>query len=473
MQTASKKVINGWAMYDWANSAYSLIIISAIFPAYYSAIAPEKVEFIGRTFDRASLASYSISFSFLVIAILSPILSSIADYKGSKKKFMQFFCYLGSAACIGLTFLTKENVSFGIVCSIFGSIGFCGSIVFYNAYLPEIAAEEDQDKVSAKGFAMGYVGSVILMVVCLAVIILNDKLGWGWGAWPTRLSFAAVGLWWAGFAQITFKNLPPSVPSKQRPEKNILINGFYELKKVWGQFQHHPATKRFLRSFFFYNMGVQTVMYLATYFAAEQLKLEETQLILTILIIQLVAIAGATLFAKLSSRTNNIFTLGIIICIWIVVCVSAFAVSNQAKVLKPYTEQITAFEKQKEDDNASKEEINNKIEAVRNQMRPLQKPVSYEFYIIATVVGLVMGGIQSISRSTYSKLLPPTNDTASFFSFYDVCDKTGTVIGTLSFGYVAEFYGGMGNSVLALMVFFVIGGILLLFVKPAKLVAAT
>ncbi|MGZ3915004.1 MAG: MFS transporter, partial [Flavisolibacter sp.] len=164
MPTASKKVINAWAMYDWANSAYSLIITSAIFPAYYTAIAPEQVRFIGRVYNRASLASYTVSFSFLVIAFLSPILSSIADYKGNKKSFMQFFCYLGSAACIGLTFMTADNIPFGIFCSIMGSIGFCGSIVFYNAYLPEIAAEEDQDRVSAKGFALGYVGSVLLMI---------------------------------------------------------------------------------------------------------------------------------------------------------------------------------------------------------------------------------------------------------------------------------------------------------------------
>lgn len=468
MQTAPKKVINGWAMYDWANSAYSLVIISAIFPAYYSAIAPAKVDFIGRTYDRAALASYSISFSFLIIAFLSPILSSIADYKGNKKAFMQFFCYLGSAACIGLTFLTGDNVSFGIVCSIFGSIGFCGSIVFYNAYLPEIAAEKDQDRISARGFATGYVGSVILMIICLAAIMLNDSMNLGWGAWPTRLSFLAVGLWWAGFAQITFKNLPASRASNQHPEKNIFVNGFYELKKVWQQLREYPVTKRFLRSFFFYNMGVQTVMYLSSYFAAEQLKLETSQLIITILIIQLVAIAGATMFARLSRRTSNIFTLGIIICIWVVVCISAFAISNQAKVLKPYTERITALEKQKEVPNSSKEDIDKQIETVREEMRPLQTPISYEFYAIATVVGLVMGGIQSMSRSTYSKLLPPTKDTASYFSFYDVCDKVGTVVGTLSFGYVAEFYGGMGNSVLALAAFFVIGGILLLFVDPKK-----
>src|ERR1044071_8768653 len=187
MQTAPKKIINAWAMYDWANSSYSLIITSAIFPAYYTAIAPENVEFLGRTFPRSSLASYAISFSFLIIAILSPILSSIADYKGNKKAFMQFFCYLGSAACITMTFMTKENIPFGIFCSILGSIGFCGSIVFYNSYLPEIAAEEDQDRVSAKGFSMGYVGSVLLMVLCLVFIMLTDAKGLGWGAWPARL----------------------------------------------------------------------------------------------------------------------------------------------------------------------------------------------------------------------------------------------------------------------------------------------
>ncbi|GAA4743091.1 MFS transporter [Flavisolibacter ginsenosidimutans] len=468
MQTASKKVINAWAMYDWANSSYSLIITSAIFPAYYTAIAPERVSFLGRDFPRSSLASYAISFSFLVIAILSPILSSIADYKGNKKAFMQFFCYLGSAACIALTFLTKENIGFGIICSIIGSIGFCGSIVFYNAYLPEIAAEEDQDRVSAKGFAMGYIGSVLLMVVCLVFIMLNDNMHLGWGAWPARLSFLAVGLWWAGFAQITFRAMPPSIASKQNAEHSIFTNGFYELKKVWGQLQETPTTKRFLRSFFFYNMGVQTVMYLATYFASEEIKLESSQLIITILLIQLVAIAGATLFAKLSKRTSNLFTLGVVIIVWIGVCIGAYAVSQQAKVLKPYTEKITLLEKQKEADPSFKEDADKQIATVREQMAPLQKPISYEFYLIATVVGLVMGGIQSMSRSTYSKLLPPTKDTASYFSFYDVCDKVGTVVGTLSFGYVAEFYGGMGNSVLALMAFFIAGGILLLFVDPKR-----
>jgi MFS transporter, UMF1 family len=421
MQTAPKKVITAWAMYDWANSTYSLIITSAIFPTYYTAIAPEQVHLLGRTFERSSLASYAISLSFLVIAFISPILSSMADYKGNKKAFMQFFCYLGSAACCAMFFFTKENIGLGLLCSVVASIGYCGSIVFYNAYLPEIAAEEDQDRVSAKGFALGYVGSVIQMVACLAFIMLNEKLNWGLGSLPVRLSFLSVGLWWAGFAQITFMALPKSKRPQQRPDHSLLVNGFYELKKVWNQLQHYPTLKRFLISFFFYNMGVETVMYLAAYFASDELKMKSDQLIVTILIIQLVAIAGAYLFSLLSKRTSNVFALGVLIVIWIGICIAAY-----------FTRTVM------------------------------------QFYLVAFTVGMVMGGIQSLSRSTYSKLLPETTDTASYFSFFDVCDKVGTVIGTLSFGFVAETMGGMRNSVLALMVYFIIGFFLLMFVNSKK-----
>ena len=417
MPTASKKIVNAWAMYDWANSSYSLTIASAIFPTYYTALAPERVEMLGRTFDRTALASYTLSLSFLMIAFLSPILSSIADYQGNKKSFMKFFCYLGSLSCIAMFFFTKANIGFGLICSIIASIGFCGSIVFYNAYLPEIAAEEDQDRVSAKGFALGYIGSVIQLILCLAFIMLNDSLNWGLGDLPVRIAFLSVGFWWAGFAQITFRQLPPSHKPAQRPEHNILLNGFYELRKVWHQLQNQASLKRFLRSFFFYNMGVQTVMYVSSYFASDTLKLKSGQLIITILIIQLVAIFGAYLFSIISRKTSNVFALSILIVVWIGICIAAY---------NTYT-------------------VN-------------------QFYLVAFTVGMVMGGIQSLSRSTYSKLLPETSDTASYFSFYDVCDKIGTVLGTLSFGLVGESLGGMRNSVLALMTFFIIGFVLLMFV---------
>jgi MFS transporter, UMF1 family len=410
MITASKKIVNAWAMYDWANSAYSLIITSAIFPAYYSAIAPEQVNLLGRTYERSALASYSISFSFLIIAILSPILSSIADFKGNKKSFMKFFCYLGSTACCSMVFFTNENIGFGIFCSIIASIGFCGSIVFYNSYLPEIAAPQDQDKISAKGFVLGYIGSVLLMVICLAFIMGNDAFKMGWGSWPARLSFLAVGLWWAGFAQIAFKYLPKGEITKATTDHNIFFYGFQEFKKVWQQLQQMPQLRKFLFSFFFYNMGVQTVMYLATYFAADELHMQSAQLIITVLIIQIVAIFGANLFSFLSKKTSNTQALITIIFMWIGICVYAY-----------FTKTVN------------------------------------DFYILALCVGCVMGGIQSLSRSTYSKLLPNTKDTASFFSFYDVCDKMGTVLGTLAFGMVGEFLGGMRNSVLSLILFFIIG----------------
>ncbi len=414
------KTIRAWTFYDWANSAYSLIITSAIFPAYYSAIVPEHVNLIGYTFNRAALASYSIALSFLLIAIISPILSSIADYKGNKKAFMKFFCYLGSLACMMMFFFKKNemgdpNIIYGLACSILASIGYCGSIVFYNAFLPEIATKDEQDKISAKGFAMGYIGSVLLMVFCFALLIADEQLGWDSGGLIARLSFLLVGLWWIIFAQIPFHTLQETPKEHLEVNTSILTNGYKELQQVWKNLTDTPALKKFLISFFFYNMGVQTVMYMATYFASDELKMEKTQLLAVVLIIQLVAILGARLFAWISTQKGNHHALLILVIIWIGICIAAYTIQS-----------VNAF------------------------------------YMLAFTVGLVMGGIQSLSRSTYSKLLPHTSDTASYFSFYDVCDKVGIVIGTLTFGLIADLMGGMRNSTLGLVLYFIIGLLLLL-----------
>ncbi len=421
-----KKIIRAWTYYDWANSAYSLIITSAIFPAYYTAIVPKSIELFGRHFNRSAMASFSISFSFLLIALLSPILSSMADYKGNKKAFMRFFCYLGSLACMALFFFEKDsagqpNVIFGLICSIIASIGYCGSIVFYNAFLPEIASKEKQDDVSAKGFAMGYIGSVILMVFCFMFILLNDHLQWGLGTLPVRLSFLMVGIWWIAFAQITFSTLTETRKEHTNNHRSILLNGYKELQQVWRSLTHAPELKKFLLAFFFFNMGVQTVMYMATYFASDELKMETTQLLTVVLIIQLVAIAGARLFAKLSDSKGNTFSLMTLIIIWIGICISSYYIKT-----------------------------------------------IIQFNTLAFCVGMVMGGIQSLSRSTYSKLLPHTKDTASYFSFYDVCEKVGIVIGTLSFGIIAESLGGMRNSTIGLSVYFIIGLCLLFRMKNIR-----
>lgn len=421
------KIIRAWTFYDWANSAYSLIITSAIFPMYYSAIAPEQLQLFGFNLSRASVASYAIALSFLIISILSPFLSSMADQRRNKKAFMKFFCYLGALACMGMFFFQKNpdtgtaNIFFGLACSILASIGYCGSIVFYNAFLPEISSKEKQDKVSARGFAMGYIGSVILMVVCFIFILWNDSHAMLSADLPARISFVLVALWWIGFAQITFAQVPEDGRTNSPEKESILQSGFKNLKEVWKSLQHQPALQLFLVSFFFYNMGVQTVMYMATYFASDELHMKTTELLATVLIIQLVAIGGATLFSYLSFRQGNKFALMILLIIWIGICGAAYLVQT----------------------------VN-------------------EFYLLAFSVGMVMGGIQSLSRSTYSKLLPATSNTAAYFSFYDVCEKIGIVIGTLSFGLVADLLGGMRYSVIAIGIYFLIGLLILTQLKNSN-----
>ncbi len=436
MKTAAKKVINGWAMYDWANSAYNLVITSTIFPAYYTIItAKEKiggdVSFFGKKFVNTALFDYALAAAYLIIAFLSPVLSSIADYKGNKKKFMQFYCYLGGLACCGLYFFYPDTdaagaasgfapyvLEFGILFFMIAAIGYCGSLVFYNAYLPEIAEARDQDRISARGYAYGYIGSVILQLICFVIVLKPGLFGISDSYLPSRISFLLVGIWWMGFAQITFRTLPPSVAANKQMEGSVFTNGFRELRNVWRQIVKMPVLKRFLRSFFFYSMGVQTVMLAATIFGSKELQLTSDTLITTILIIQIVAIAGAYTMSKLSAKFGNLQVLAFVILIWTGICIGGYF-----------------------------------IEA-RNNM---------QFYILGALVGLVMGGIQSLSRSTYAKLMPETRDTASFFSFYDVTEKLAIVIGMFSFGFVETVAGTMRNSILALMVYFFIAFVLILF----------
>ncbi len=420
---ATKKLHNGWAMYDWANSAYNLVITSTIFPAYYTAVTTlkendvvisEQVSFFGYTFTNSVLFNYAVAAAYLFIALISPILSSIADYRGNKKRFMQLFAYIGAISCMGLYFFTGDTLELGIIFFIIAAVGYCGSLVFYNAYLPEIAAPEARDKLSAKGFAYGYVGSVLLQLICFVFVMKPELFGITDAGFPARLSFLLVGVWWLIFSQLSLNRLPKGQPLEQHPERSIITNGFYELKKVWQKIKSMPVLKTYLGAFFLYSMGVQTVMLAATIFGSKELQLEDSQLIMTILIIQLVAIAGAYIMAKLSERFGNIKVLLGVVMIWIGVCIYAYFIQT-----------------------------------------------AMQFYIVATVVGLVMGGIQSLSRSTYSKLMPETKDTTSFFSFYDVSEKVAIVIGMFSFGFIEELTGSMRNSILALIGFFAVGALLL------------
>lgn len=428
---AMKKVFNrtqkAWAFYDWANSVYSLVIGTVLLPIYYEAITSDAgldtLHFLGMQFHNTELYSYVISFSFLIIAILSPYLASMADYSGKKTSFMKFFVYLGSLACMGLFLFDDTTIWLGLTAALFASIGFTGSLVFYNAFLPEIALPELQDRLSARGFALGYFGSSLLLILNLVMVQKPEWFAFENAGAATRTSFLMVGIWWIGFSQYTFKNMPNGTKKEGPKPKNTLLHGYEKLAEVWKEFMKIPRLRRFLFSFFWYGTGVQTVILLASIFGKKVLFLEAGQLIISILIIQFVAIVGALLFSRLSKKLGNIKALGIAVFIWIGVCISAYFVSD-----------------------------------------------ANQFYMVGATVGLVMGGIQSLSRSTYSKMLPETHDHATYFSFYDVTEKVATMVGTFSIGMIESLTGDLRNAALVLMLFFILGFVQLLRIPKSKFV---
>ncbi|RQO69689.1 MFS transporter [Pedobacter sp. KBW06] len=423
-QKNDKKVIQSWAFFDWANSAYNLVITSTIFPTYYTIITTtsahgDQVTFFGFKFTNTALSNYALSLAYLIMVILLPILSATADYRGNKKIFMKFFTYIGAIACMGLFFFKLETLELGIICFVIAAMGYIGGVLFNNAYLPEIATKDQQDQVSAKGYAYGYVGSVLLQIICFVFVLKPELFGITDGSLPARLSFLLVGIWWIGFAQIPFRHLPAGSPNYTAINKNLVHSGFEELGKVWRQLKGMQVMKRFLLAFFFYSMGVQTIMLAAAGFGEKLLHLGSEKLIAVVLIIQLIAIPGAMGMSKMAKKIGNVRVLILVIVIWVLTCTCAYFVSNE-----------------------------------------------YEFYALAGVVGLIMGGVQSLSRSTYSKFIPEnTPDTTSFFSFYDVTEKLAVVIGLFSFAYIEEQTGDMRNSVLALGAFFVLGLIFLLLLR--------
>ncbi|WP_293295953.1 MFS transporter [Allomuricauda sp.] len=431
----SKELLNAWAFYDWANSVYSLVISSAIFPLFYGLLfrtaGIETVTIFGGEIARAPLISYVTSLAFVFIAIITPLISGVADYLGNKKIFLKFFCYLGAASCIGLYWFSLEHIYFGLACYFFGLVGFWVSFAINNSYLPDIAYPEQQDRISAKGFSLGYIGSVILLVFNLAMVMKPDIFGITDNGGEIaeikamKYSFISVGIWWILFSQYTFAHLPKGY-KREGKRDHIILNGFKELKLVWYQLGKNRRLKRYLGAFFTYSMAVQTIMLIATYFGEEEIMWgsdneRTTGLIVSILLIQIVAILGATVTAWASKAFGNIRTLVVINIIWAMLCVYAYF---------------------------------------------LQTPM--DFYIAAGLVGVVMGGIQALSRSTYSKFLPETTDTTSFFSFYDVSEKIGIIIGTLMYGIVAQLTGSMRNSTIFLGIFFLLGIFLLLRVNKVR-----
>jgi UMF1 family MFS transporter len=436
LEKGSKKLLNAWAFYDWANSVYPLVISSAVFPIFFESLFTDRSHYIsvfGMSLKNSALISFVTAAAFMLVAFISPLLSGIADYVGNKKSFMKFFCYLGALSCVGLYWFNLEDIYIGLFFYFFGLIGFWGSLVFYNSYLPDIAFPEQQDITSAKGYSFGYIGSIFLLIVNLAMIMKPDIFGItgteGEAAMKAmRYSFVMVGIWWIIFSQYTYYYLPKgNINTDRKVTKAVILNGFKELKKVWHLLEENIALKKYLRSFFVYSMAVQTVMLIATYFGSQEIAWESksdstTGLIICILVIQLLAVLGAILTSKASGKFGNIPTLIVINYFWILLCVGAFFIT-----------------------------------------------LPIHFYIMAGLVGLVMGGIQALSRSTYSKLLPETEDTASFFSFYDVSEKIGIVIGMCVYGIIDQITGSPRFAIVFLGAFFVIGVILLRRVPNKKI----
>jgi UMF1 family MFS transporter len=413
-----RKTINAWAMYDWANSAYALVIASAIFPAYYNTITAadgsSTIEAFGWSIENTAAYSINLGIAFGLVALLSPLLSSISDYSSNHRSYMRFFCYLGALGCMALFFFTEAHlVHLALGAMLLATVGYSGSIVFYNAYLPAIATEDRQDKVSARGYAFGYIGATTLLLLNLALILNQKTLGVTDDSLLPRLSFLFTGLWWLGFAQIPLRTLPKGIYEKQ-PRRTSLLNGYRELRKVWNRLRSQRTLRTFLFSFFFYIMGVQTVMFMAASFGDKEIHLNMTQLILTVLSLEYLGAAGVFLFAGVSKRLGNIRALMIIVGLWILICLGSYFI-------------LTPF----------------------------------HFYVAAFFIGLVMGGIQSLSRSTYAKLIPKTGNNAGYFGFYDVCEKTAIMCGLLMFGYLDNLTGSMRNSIFALAIWFTIGLILL------------
>ncbi|MCC9019844.1 MFS transporter [Flavobacterium lipolyticum] len=410
-----KKLLNAWAFYDWANSVYTLTIASAVFPIFYEALFTDRDHYIdvfGMHLKNSALISFITAAAFLVVSFISPLLSGIADYVGNKRVFMKFFCYMGALSCMGLYWFDLENIYVGLAFYFLGLLGYWGSLVFYNSYLPDIAFEEQQDKISAKGYSMGYIGSVILLVINLVMIMGAEDDTARMKA--MRYSFIMVGVWWILFSQYTYYYLPKgSKASGQKLTTSVVFNGFKELKKVWALLKDNIALRRYLSGFFVSSMAVQTVMLVATYFGAQEIEWATKEdstigLIKCILIIQLVAVVGAVLTSRASAKFGNIPTLIVINSVWAVFCALAYFI-----------------------------------------VLPMH------FYVMATVAGFVMGGIQALSRSTYSKLLPETEDTASFFSFYDVAEKIGIVIGMCVYGIIDQITGSPRAAIVILAIFFV------------------
>jgi UMF1 family MFS transporter len=416
-----KREIRGWMFYDFACSAFSTTVVTTFLGPYLTGIIESQVgnkgsfTLLGLPIAAESFFTYCVSLSVLLQVFFLPILGAISDYSNLKKRMMLFFAVLGAVCTIGLFFITGPLYLLGGLLFILANLAFGASIVFYNAYLPEIASEDQRDKVSSRGWALGYIGGGLLLLLNLILYQFSDKIGLD-GATAVRISLASAGVWWLVFGYFAIKRLRERGAQRQLPAGETYLKiGFKQLAQTLREIRKYPMTLRYLIAYLLYNDGVQTVIVVSALFGAQELGMESSSLILVVLMVQFMAFFGALLFGVIAGKVGAKRAIIISLLIWS--AISVWAVLSLRSV--------------------------------------------GEFWLLGACVAIVLGGTQALSRSLFSQMIPRERE-AEFFSFYEISDKGTSWMGTLLFGLVTQWTGSMRLAIFSLIVLFV-SGLLLLF----------
>lgn len=443
-QKNNPREIFGWMMYDWANSAYYTTVLGVLLAPYLTRLAQDAVGENGTvlnlgfvTVTAQSMTSAATVISVLCQAFLMLFLGALADYSNLKKFFMALLCYLGVGAGCLLFFIEGNNYLLGCLILIFSNVCIATSLVFYNAFLPEISTETERDRISARGFAMGYVGGSLVLILNLMLLAYADSIGISQGL-AVRICLLSAALWWGGFALVTFSLLKSRKTTKEMPPgKNFVTLAVGEVGETMRQLLTLRHTLLFLIAYLFYNDGVQTVIYQSSVFIDQELfvipKIERasafglfdvdrtTFLILLFLEVQIVAMIGSFFWAWLSGRIGAKPTILITLLWWSGVVVFAYALFRQP----------------------------------------------WQAWFLGAAIGFVLGGTQALSRSLYSQMIPRGRE-ASFFSFYEITERGTSWMGPLVFFFVVGATGSFRNAILALIAFFAIGSLVLYFADTTR-----
>lgn len=423
-----KKIIFGWCMYDWANSAYGTTVVAALLQIYFAraVVGEAGVSIAGQTFSATALWGYMLGASALVVFLCAPVLGAIADFSAAKKKFLVGFAYTGSLFATLLYFCTAGDVGLTILLFVGSQVCFVAANVFYDAFLPQIATPERLDAVSSRGYAFGYVGGGLQYAIALALVARHDVIGIN-EAMAARIGIGMAGIWWAGWTLFTVKFVKESRLGEGRGTGNAQLQWHDYLKigisrtiataKKVRRFKHLTL---FLIAYLVYNDGIHTVSTMATIYGTQELGLSTTVLMVTLLAVQIIAIGGALVFSRIANLLGTKRTIMLTLLLWSGVVTYAY-----------FTQTAT------------------------------------EFFLLGAVVGLVLGGSQALSRSFYGAMIPE-EASAEFYGFYSVFSKFSATFGPLTFAFIAQVTGNARLSIISLMVFFIVGLVLLGFVDEEK-----